>query len=108
MLRPAAFGAAAREYSYACKEEHNYRSFRDRIASVLQMDARRRAAAKVGTLAKRATRQTLHLAEPDQFGLFSRDRSAFVPTGTVRFYTEYRCKAQKHSGRACETCSVLP
>jgi hypothetical protein len=31
------------------------------------MDARRRVAAKVGTLARRATKQTLLLAQPNQF-----------------------------------------
>jgi hypothetical protein len=52
----------------------------------VQMDARRRAAAKVGTLAKRATRQTLHLAQPDQFAPLLRDRSAFVPTRIMLLY----------------------
>src|SRR6478736_9831439 len=69
----------------------------------VQMDARRRAAAKVGTLAKRATRQTLHLAQPDQFAPLLRDRSAFVPNEVSLFYTQDRCKAQTRSGRAGET-----
>ena len=43
------------------------------------MDARRRGAAKVGTLARRATKQTLQLTQPDQFAPLSRDRSGFVP-----------------------------
>jgi len=33
------------------------------------MDARRRAAAKVGTLARRATLQTLHLTQPNKIRL---------------------------------------
>jgi len=42
------------------------------------MDARRRGAAKVATLARRATKQTLQLTQPDQVAPLSRDRSAFV------------------------------
>src|SRR5215208_7875746 len=43
------------------------------------MDARRRAAAKVGTLARCATRQTLQLTQPNKTASLSRDWSAFVP-----------------------------
>src|SRR6187399_939656 len=43
------------------------------------MDARRRAAAKVGTLARRATQQTLQLTQPNKVASLSRDWSAFVP-----------------------------
>src|SRR4051812_29718143 len=43
------------------------------------MDARRRAAAKVGTLARRATQQTLQLTQPNKAASLPRDWSAFVP-----------------------------
>src|SRR6188508_3423465 len=46
------------------------------------MDARRRSAAKVGTLASFATKQTLQLTQPDPFSPLSRDRSAFVQMKT--------------------------
>src|SRR6476659_4052371 len=43
------------------------------------MDARRRAAAKVGTLARCATQQPLQLAQPNKTASLLRDWSAFVP-----------------------------
>jgi hypothetical protein len=46
------------------------------------MDARRRSAAKVGTLASYATKQTLQLTQPDQVAPLFRDWSAFVQTKT--------------------------
>ena len=76
----------------------------------VQMDARRRSAAKVGTLASCATMQTLQLTQPNQFAPLLRDRSAFVQMKTrtaagVFGYIAQRHngKAQKRSGRACET-----
>src|SRR3954452_8461521 len=44
----------------------------------VRMDARRRVAAKVGTLARRATQQTLQLTQPNQTASLSRDWRAFV------------------------------
>jgi hypothetical protein len=53
-----------------------------RTSCQVQMDARRRSAAKVGTLASCATKQTLQLTQPDKKATLSRDRSAFVaPAG---------------------------
>jgi len=48
----------------------------------VHMDARRRSAAKVGTLASCATKQTLQLTQPDQIATLLRDRSAFVQMKT--------------------------
>ena len=55
---------------------------RERALCQVQMDARRRSAAKVGTLASCATKQTLQLTQPDQIATLLRDRSAFVQMKT--------------------------
>jgi len=76
----------------------------------VQMDARRRSAAKVGTLASCATKQTLQLTQPDQIAPLLRDRRAFVQMETqmiaeVLGYIgqPHKGTAQKRSGCACET-----
>jgi len=73
------------------------------------MDARRRAAAKVRTLARCATQQTLQLAQPNKTASLLRDWSAFVPIAACAVFElighidiEGEHKAQKRSSRARE------
>jgi hypothetical protein len=69
-----------------------------------------RSEAKVGTLARCATMQTLQLTQPDQIAPLLRDRSAFVQIELRALAESFGSITQRHSGeaqkrfgRACET-----
>src|SRR6478672_8363979 len=69
------------------------------------MDARRRSAAKVGTLASCATKQTLQLTQPDQIATLLRDRSAFVRMKT-RAVAEVFAPSRNVAGARHESAAV--
>jgi hypothetical protein len=71
------------------------------------MDARRRGAAKVGTSASCATKQTLQLTQSDQIAPLLRDWSAFVQMKTRAVAEVFGFSAQRHRSKAQKLRSCM-